>query len=140
METGKRNELMQKIYAVQRLTQDFKRIGEYVKKYLGANILDDFFRHLGDLEKILSEEREKIPVGHLYHGTYYVKKPSYMLKPDDQIFEKRNGPIFMSERLVSWSPGKNQSYIRYIYKDADLTQLVRREDGEAIYTIPDSFQ
>lgn len=140
MEIGQRNTLEQKISSVQQFSRNIKKIEADMKKYLGEHVAEEIQEQFRKLEKIMIEEKEKLPAGHIYHGTYYLRKQPYMIKPGDDIFEKKEGPIFMNEKLVSWHSGKGGWYLRYAYKDPELKQLLQRKDGKPINSIPDEFR
>ena len=84
------------------------------------------------LEK-LNEKYEKLPFGHRYEGTYFLKKPSTSYTQPLE-FEEKSGVLFMREHQVSWAL-KNEPYTyhRNVYKKPDLSSLLKREDGTEIF-------
>ena len=87
----------------------------------------------------LEDKCNKMPIGHRYTGTFYVKKPYTYALPSEAV--KLKGSAFMSEDLVSWiidsedEYAKNLYYVRSIFKDKKMKTTLQREDGEEVFAV-----
>ena len=85
----------------------------------------------------LEDKCDKLPIGHRYTGTFYLKKP-YTI-PYEAI--KIKGAAFLREDLVSWTIesdneyAKNLGCFRSVYKDKKMTTTLQREDGEVVFAV-----
>lgn len=86
------------------------------------------------LERI-DEDIKKLPVGHRYTGTYYVRKP-HTIPVEAGKYE---GSAFMREDLVTWKheeEGKQfweLSYKKDIFRDPELRIPIEREEGQPVF-------
>ena len=114
-----------------------KRTFQYNKDIFVENQGEDLYNKqigfLDDTIEKLSEIIEKIPVGHRYEGTYYVRVP-YTNPPES---EKVTGTAFLREDLVSWEretgAGEFEGLKRDIYKDPEMLIPIKRDEGRPVY-------
>ncbi len=143
METGKRKKLGSKIDAIRRIVNEIDTVRDELQKNFGAEVVDDIQEKFQTLRKNLEAEKDKAPIGHLFNGVYYLKRPDYRIQAGEEVFEKKEGKLLMKEDLVSWLPeradGRYQGYIRNVYRKPDLSQELKRKDGEEVFMMPDSF-
>ena len=75
----------------------------------------------------------KLPIGHQYRGTFYIRKP-YTIPAE---FVEINGSIFMRENLVTWEirdqGNKSLGYRRAVFKKPEFNTEFVREDGEPVF-------
>ncbi|OIN82977.1 hypothetical protein [Francisella sp. TX07-6608] len=94
------------------------------------------YKYLQSVLQVTEQDLQKIPIGHKYTGIFYLRKNNY-----NGTFDilKINGSAFMREDLVSWSLEaddeyiRNICYVRDIYKDKKLKNIIKREDGKPIF-------
>jgi len=85
----------------------------------------------------LEDKCEKLPIGHRYTGTFYLRKP-YTI-PYEAI--KIKGSAFLREDLISWviesddECAKNLGCFRSVYKDKKMKTTLQRDDGEAVFAV-----
>ena len=114
---------------------------DYNKETLLSESCESSFDNATDYVKSivskLESKKEKLPIGHRYTGTFYLKKP-YTL-PSESV--KIKGSAFMREDLVSWTIesdneyAKNVYYVRDIFKEKAMKTTLKREDGEAVFEV-----
>ena len=114
---------------------------DYNKETLLSESSESSFNHASDYIKSIAGKLEgrknKLPIGHRYTGTFYLKKP-YTL-PSESV--KIKGSAFMREDLVSWTIesdneyAKNVYYVRDIFKEKAMKTTLKREDGEAVFEV-----
>ncbi len=84
----------------------------------------------------LEKEVKELPVGHRYTGTFYLRN-TYTIP---HTIKEITGSAFMREDLVSWilkSEDKSvncSSYVRELFKDKELKHVLKREDGEPLFS------
>ena len=125
-----RQETYNKIYFIRNLKQQV----EHVKNVLPRP--DEITQQFDECLEILEKKFLELPIGHRYEGDYYMKKPGMAYPPE---FEKCSGALFMREYQVSWFEDNNDkhysfSYLRNVYKEPDVNQKLKREDGKAVFT------
>lgn len=82
----------------------------------------------------LSQERDAMPIGFRYSGTFYIKKPY----TTPTVFEKVEGSAYMREDLISWDITPKmieQGYFRAIYREPHdrAGSQITREEAEPVY-------
>jgi hypothetical protein len=114
---------------------------DYNKETLLSESPESSFKKASDYVKSivakLEDKKDKLPIGHRYTGTFYLKKP-YSI-PYESV--KIKGSAFMREDLVSWTIesdneyAKNVYYVRDIFKEKGMKTTLKREDGEAVFEV-----
>ena len=98
----------------------------------------EYEKAIGYVKSIMSkleDKCEKLPIGHRYTGTFYLRKP-YTI-PYESI--KIKGAAFLREDLVSWTIesddeyAKNLGCFRSVYKEKAMKTTLERDDGEAVF-------
>ena len=88
----------------------------------------------------LEDKCDKLPIGHRYTGTFYLKKP-YSI-PYESV--KIKGSAFWREDLVMVTIesdneyAKNVYYVRDVYKEKKMKTTLKREDGEAVFEVKEN--
>jgi hypothetical protein len=104
-------------------------------EYSSESELKKLVDYVNKTKANIEKKRQSLPIGHRFTGTFYLKKPYTV--PSEAV--KIKGSAFMPEHLVSWKIesddeyAKNLWYVRDVYKDKDLKERVKREDGEAVF-------
>jgi len=100
----------------------------------------EYEKAIGYVKSIMSkleDKCDKMPIGHRYTGTFYLKKP-YSI-PYESV--KIKGSAFMREDLVMWTIesdneyAKNVYYVRDVYKEKKMKTTFKREDGEEVFDV-----
>ena len=100
----------------------------------------EYGKAIGYVKSIISKlenKCDKLPIGHRYTGTFYLKKP-YTI-PYEAI--KIKGAAFLREDLVSWTIESNDEYaknlgcFRSVYKDKKMNTTLQRDDGVAVFEV-----
>ncbi len=99
---------------------------------------DEYQQIIKTLERAVSGMKEKaktLPLGTRYSGTFYIRKPYTMPTESVQV----TGSAFMREDLISWSidesvrPDFVYGVLRDIFKDKELKEPIKREEGELVF-------
>jgi hypothetical protein len=114
---------------------------DYNKETLLSESSESSFNNASDYVKSivakLEDRKDKLPIGHRYTGTFYVRKP-YTI-PYEAI--KIKGSVFMREDLVSWAIesddecAKDLGCFRSVYKEKKMRTTLVREDGEVVFAV-----
>ena len=133
--TAQRKNIKNDIETLDRILWLFK----YKKDaFIGASSGSEYDKTIDYVKGImdkLKDERQKLPIGYRYTGTFYLKKP-YTI-PSKAV--KIKGSIFMREDLVSWvveseeGYAKTLGYVRDTYKDTALTKKFSKDDAVAVF-------
>ena len=100
----------------------------------------EYEKAIGYVKSIMSkleDKCDKMPIGHRYTGTFYLKKP-YSI-PYESV--KIKGSAFMREDLVMWTIesdneyAKNVYYVRDVYKEKKMKTTFKREDCEEVFEV-----
>ena len=100
----------------------------------------EYEKAIGYVKSIMSkleDKCDKLPIGHRYTGTFYLKKP-YSI-PYESV--KIKGSAFMREDLVMWTIesdneyAKNVYYVRDVYKEKKMKTTFKREDCEEVFEV-----
>jgi hypothetical protein len=118
---------------IEYLRFQFDRTREEISKRAGEDEYDIIANILTDTIIKLDSEIKALPLRHVYHGTFYIRKP--YTTPIESL--KVNGRAEMREDLVSWEVyNQEDKYIglcREVFKDSRLSKRILREDGEAVF-------
>ena len=85
----------------------------------------------------LEDKCDKMPIGHRYTGTFYLRK-AYKI-PFEAV--KIKGSVFMREDLQSWVVESDDEYakdlgcFRNVYKEKKMINTFKREDGEVVFEV-----
>lgn len=123
------------INLIDHIQHNLKRLKDQCVKHSSEEEYKHALDYLKSIEVKLEAEHKKLPKGHRFTGTFYLKKP-YTI-PAESV--KIKGSAFMREDLVSWwihsdnEYTKNMWYVRSVYKDKNMTKELKREDGEPVF-------
>lgn len=130
----KRKQLQEKRYQLDGFISRFEFLKEALGDYMPEQT-EAYYQSLKACIHKIEEDIKKLPAGHRYSGTYYVRKPYTM--PIE--VEKIDGSAFMREDLVTWKQeeeGKKfweLAYKKSIYRDPELRIPIEREDGQPVF-------
>ena len=130
----KRKQLQNKKYQLENFISSFEFLKNSLEEYMPEGT-EDYLQNLKGCLNKLGEDLRKLPVGHRYSGTFYVRKP-YTIPIES---EKIDGSAFMREDLVTWKQeeeGKKfweLAYKKNIYRDPELRIPIEREDGQPVF-------
>ena len=130
----KRKQLQNKKYQLENFISSFEFLNNSLEGYMPEGT-EEYFQNLKSCLNKLDEDLRKLPVGHRYSGTFYVRKP-YTIPIES---EKIEGSAFMREDLVTWKPeeeGKQfweLSYKKDIFRDPEMSVPIKREDGQPVF-------
>ena len=133
---SKRKNIKANIDVLHRIMSNF----EYIKDSLIECSTDkDYNKAVEYVNKMVTKlevERDKLPIGHRYTGTFYLKKPYTV--PSESV--KIKGAAFMREDLVMWTIEsddeytKDLYYVRDVYRDKKMSVRLTRDDcGEVFW-------
>ena len=130
-----RKEIKSNRYALKSIIESINRKKKTLVEFSDEKKYSKHLQYFQNIFDQLGTQLSKMPKGHKYTGTFYVRHPySYPAKS-----EKITGSAFMREDLVSWSIESNDEYaqnigyVRNIFKDEAMIILISREEGEIIY-------
>ena len=104
-------------------------------EYSSESDLEKVIDYVNKTKAKIEKKRQSLPIGHRFSGTFYLKKPYTV--PSEAV--KIKGSAFMPEHLVSWKIesddeyANNLWYVREIFKDKDMKERVKRDDGLAVF-------
>ena len=130
MEENRKN-LEQKIRDLNELMRRLEYEKDFLVKSKGEGEYLHFANYLQSSIDVLEAKKKKLPIGHRYTGTFYLRVP-YSSPARTERFE---GSIFMKEDLVSWHREHEDAYgyHRAAYKDPEMKEEIQRTDGEAVF-------
>ena len=132
---SKRKNIKANIDVLHRIMSNFEYIKDSLIEYSTDKNYSKALDYVNKMLTKLEDKRQKLPIGHRYTGTFYLKKPYTM--PSEAV--KIKGSAFMPEHLVSWKIeskdeyAKNLWYVRDVYKDETMKERVKREDGVEVF-------
>ena len=132
---SKRKNIKASIDVLHRIISNFEYIKDSLIEYSTDKEYNKALDYVNKMLTKLEDKRQKLPIGHRYTGTFYLKKPYTM--PSEAV--KIKGSAFMPEHLVSWKIeskdeyAKNLWYVRDVYKDETMKERVKREDGVEVF-------
>ena len=132
---SKRKNIKANIDVLHRIISNFEYIKDSFIEYSTDKEYNKVLDYVNKMVTKLEDKRQKLPIGHRYTGTFYLKKPYTM--PSEAV--KIKGSAFMPEHLVSWKIeskdeyAKNLWYVRDVYKDETMKERVKREDGVEVF-------
>ena len=100
----------------------------------------EYEKAIGYVKSIMSkleDKCDKLPIGHRYTGTFYLRK-AYKI-PFEAV--KIKGSVFMREDLQSWVVESDDEYakdlgcFRNVYKEKKMINTFKREDGEVVFEV-----
>ena len=132
---SKRKNIKANIDVLHRIMSNFEYIKDSLIEYSTDKDYNKAVEYVNKMVTKLEVERDKLPIGHRFTGTFYLKKPYTV--PSESV--KIKGAAFMREDLVMWTIesddeyAKNLYYVRDVYRDKKMTVKLSREDGDAVY-------
>ena len=133
--TAQRKNLKSDIDTLDRILDLINYKKDAFVEYSSESELKKLVDYVNKTKVKIKKKRQRLPIGHRFTGTFYLKKPYTM--PSEAV--KIKGSAFMPEHLVSWKIeskdeyAKNLWYMRDVYKDKAMKERVKREDGEAVF-------
>jgi hypothetical protein len=114
---------------------------DYNKETLLSESPESSFNNASDYVKSivtkLEDRKDKLPIGHRYTGTFYLRK-AYKI-PFEAV--KIKGSVFMREDLHSWvvesddEYAKDLGYFKNVYREKKMVNTLRRKDGEVVFEV-----
>ena len=132
---SKRKNIKSNIDVLHRIMSNFEYIKDSLAEYSSDKDYNKAVEYVNKMVDKLEVERDKLPIGHRFTGTFYLKKPYTV--PSESV--KIKGAAFMREDLVMWTIesddeyAKNLYYVRDVYRDKKMSVKLKREDGEAVF-------
>lgn len=134
MKQGERKDFIARKERIERMIEQCNYNKDTLIATLGDEELERIIEKFTDSVELLEKEIQDMPVHHEYQGTFYLRKP---YTEPMQVIEVVNGKIIMREDLITWSiyypGGEYYGMSRFVYKDNELKQLFKREDGYPMY-------
>ena len=132
---SKRKNIKANIDVLHRIISNFEYIKDSLIEYSTDKDYNKALDYVNKMVTKLEDKRQKLPIGHRYTGTLYLKKPYTV--PSESVRIK--GAAFMREDLVMWTIesddeyAQNLYYVRDVYRDKKMMVKLSREDGEAVF-------
>ena len=132
---SKRKNIKANIDVLHRIISNFEYIKDSLIEYSTDKDYNKALDYVNKMVTKLEVERDKLPIGHRFSGTFYLKKPYTV--PSESV--KIKGAAFMREDLVMWviesddEYTKNLYYVRDVYRDKKMTVKLSREDGVGVF-------
>jgi hypothetical protein len=114
---------------------------DYNKDTLLSESSESSFNNASDYVKSivakLEDRKDKLPIGHRYTGTFYLRK-AYKI-PFEAV--KIKGSVFMREDLHSWVVESDDEYtkdlgcFKNVYREKKMINTFKREDGEVVFEV-----
>ena len=132
---SKRKNIKANIDVLHRIISNFEYIKDSLIEYSTDKEYNKVLDYVNKMVTKLEVERDKLPIGHRFTGTFYLKKPYTV--PSESV--KIKGAAFIREDLVMWTIEsddeytKNLYYVRDVYRDKKMTVKLKREDGVEVF-------
>jgi len=133
--TAQRKNLKSDIDTLERILDLVNYKKDAFVEYSSESELKKLVDYVNKTKTKIEKNRQSLPIGHRYTGTFYLKKPYTVSNEAVKI----KGSAFMPEHLVSWKIesddeyANNLWYVREIFKDKDMKERVKRDDGLAVF-------
>ena len=124
------------ISAIDRVKRELTRKETEILNISEEGVYREKIEYLTSLIKKCERKKKKLPLGHVFKGTFYINRPYAV--PQETI--KINGSAYMREDLVTWQLMESDNELtkhlcgpRDIFRDSERRIRIRREECEPVY-------